>query len=429
MRFRLGSFGAGLDVSPEAARAMAGGDFRLPGVFGVAQDIAGAWTDQRGGPAWMRHGRSALQTAAILRQYNATRRGEHERVKDPVREERERRRLEYSSALGSLDGLVWRQLGAGKTTSYKVGNAVFVEHESGAVFIFPSQGHVENALANEFYVPGLWVAPGREDAVVKAVADSIWAGAKHGLELVADKEAGEYLFQFGALKEVGGYVDRPENGHAPLLAGLANRLYRFRAAGYNRKVLFHGPPGTGKSTLARMLAVRVGDGRVVRFDPKAVQYGDGVHLHRMLNMLKPTVVLLDDMDRAQEADGLLTHLEATNSSIVVGTVNCVSSVDPALLRPGRFDEVVEVGEPDDAWRAVIVEWYAQRLGVDGLPEDAVEKMAGFAPADIFEVLKVCGVVGVDLFDGEVERVRKQRSLYSGDRVGAWLESRRKTLPI
>lgn len=400
------------------------GDFRLPGVFGVAQDVAGAWTDQRGGPAWMRHGRSALQTAAILKSYHAQKTGKHAQVKDAVRDERERRGLAAPTKLSCLDGLTWRHLGDAATKRYKVGQAVFVEHDAGAVFFFPSQDMLNAATTNEFYLPTMWILPGREEAVKKALSEDIWRMAPHGLELLVDYTEGEFLFYFNPLKAAGAYVDRPANGHAPLLANLAYRLQRFRDAGYVRKVLFHGAPGCGKSTLARMLAVNVGDGRVVRFDPKATRNGDSSHLQKMLDVLTPSVVLLDDMDRATGADGLLSHLEEANSAIVVGTVNSVSAVDPALLRPGRFDEVVEVNEPDAAWRAVIVDWYVRKLGVEGLPENAVEMMEGFAPADIFEVLKVCSVVGSDLFEGEVIRLRKQRDLYSGDKVGAWLSSHR-----
>ena len=67
MRFRLSPGHHGLSKSEPASQM---GDFRLPGIFGVAQDVAEAWTNQMGGPAWMRHSRSALKTYAIVKAYS-----------------------------------------------------------------------------------------------------------------------------------------------------------------------------------------------------------------------------------------------------------------------------------------------------------------------------------------------------------------------
>jgi transitional endoplasmic reticulum ATPase len=106
--------------------------------------------------------------------------------------------------------------------------------------------------------------------------------------------------------------------------------------------------------------------------------------------------------------------EALEGAVMVGTINVVSAVDPALLRPGRFDEVVEIAEPDASHRARIAAHYLEQFGLPPIANELSAKMTGFAPADVREVVQCLAAVGLEHIDAEIARVARQRVLYGGD---------------
>jgi SpoVK/Ycf46/Vps4 family AAA+-type ATPase len=84
------------------------------------------------------------------------------------------------------------------------------------------------------------------------------------------------------------------------------------------------------------------------------------------------------------------------------------------LRPGRFDEVVEIPEPTDEHRRRIIEHYFDGR-IEGLDLDGLcARTEGWSPADIRELFLSVATVGVEHLDAEVERLSRQRGLYAGD---------------
>lgn len=154
-----------------------------------------------------------------------------------------------------------------------------------------------------------------------------------------------------------------------------------------RTVLFYGIAGCGKSTISRTLCdllsmkslrVRVEDLGELGSDP----------ILEMIKVFEPDVIILDDLDRVTSQVALLETLEVLHRKVrfVFATVNDVERLDSALVRPGRFDELIEIttldetavrkmlGEFDDAfehvkaWPAAFVHEYVVRrrlLGKDG----------------------------------------------------------------
>ena len=109
--------------------------------------------------------------------------------------------------------------------------------------------------------------------------------------------------------------------------------------------------------------------------------------------------------------------------LFIGTVNTLDTMDPALLRPGRFDEIHRTELPGPAQVERIAEHYANRMGVD-LPPGLSDALHGVSPAAIREVIQCLRAVGPALVLHEVKRVKAQEGLHGGDACGAYLRQRR-----
>lgn len=139
----------------------------------------------------------------------------------------------------------------------------------------------------------------------------------------------------------------------PLDSQLANEkadLYkRFNDAGISRALLFYGPPGTGKSTLARAIVDKLGY-KTLRVKLNDLSGLDGTTLLDSISLVQPDALILDDLDRSHNKDDLLETFEALHNShlkLVIASANNTSRFDGALLRPGRFDDIVLVERLDD----------------------------------------------------------------------------------
>lgn len=128
----------------------------------------------------------------------------------------------------------------------------------------------------------------------------------------------------------------------------AEYLKRPFAEGVSRSVMFYGPPGTGKSTLARTIVELMG---LRSFRIRIGDLGglDNSTLFEAINIFEPDAVILDDFDRAHGQAQLLETLEFFKQRVklVITTVNNRKSLDEALMRPGRIDELVLIDKMDE----------------------------------------------------------------------------------
>lgn len=125
-------------------------------------------------------------------------------------------------------------------------------------------------------------------------------------------------------------------------------LRRCLDAGVPRSVMLYGPPGTGKSTMARTLVENL-ELRSFRIRVEDVAGLENSTLFEAISIFQPDAVILDDFDRAHAQAALLETLEffQRHVKLVVATVNDKSNLDEALLRPGRFDELVLIDHMDE----------------------------------------------------------------------------------
>ena len=176
-----------------------------------------------------------------------------------------------------------------------------------------------------------------------------------------------------------------------------------------RGVLLIGPPGTGKTLLARAVA---GEANVSFFSIAASEFVEmfvGVGASRVRDLFKrakensPSIVFIDEIDavgrqrgaglggghdeREQTLNQLLAEMDGfdrTESVIVMAATNRNDVLDPALLRPGRFDRQVTVGMPGRKGRFAILKIHTRGkpLGVDVKLDNLARGTIGFSGADL-----------------------------------------------
>ena len=176
-----------------------------------------------------------------------------------------------------------------------------------------------------------------------------------------------------------------------------------------RGVLLVGPPGTGKTLLAKAVAGEAGVSFFSLSGSDFVEMFVGVGAARVRDMFKTAgekeraIIFIDELDalgkargagapggheeREQTLNALLVEMDGFDSGqsvIVMGATNRPETLDPALLRPGRFDRTVTVDRPDKAGRLAILKVHAKRITLGGKVD--LERIAGITP----------GFVGADL---------------------------------
>ena len=190
---------------------------------------------------------------------------------------------------------------------------------------------------------------------------------------------------------------------------------KFRAVGAKipKGVLLYGPPGTGKTLLAKAVA---GEAGVPFFSMAASEFVEmfvGVGASRVRDLFDqakenaPAIIFVDEIDavgrhrgsgtggghdeREQTLNQLLVEMDgfdANTNVILIAATNRPDVLDPALLRPGRFDRQVSVEAPDMAGRAAILKVHAQGkpLNDDVDLELVAKRTPGFTGADLANVL-------------------------------------------
>ena len=176
-----------------------------------------------------------------------------------------------------------------------------------------------------------------------------------------------------------------------------------------RGVLLIGPPGTGKTLMARAVA---GEANVAFFSIAASEFVEmfvGVGASRVRDLFKrakdaaPSIVFVDEIDavgrqrgaglgggndeREQTLNQMLSEMDGfdqNESVIVMAATNRPDVLDPALLRPGRFDRQVTVGLPDRKGRLDVLKIHTRGkpLGEDVSLDDMSRATIGFSGADI-----------------------------------------------
>ncbi|HTN13344.1 MAG TPA: CDC48 family AAA ATPase [Sphingomonadaceae bacterium] len=194
--------------------------------------------------------------------------------------------------------------------------------------------------------------------------------------------------------------------------------------------LLYGPPGTGKTLLAKAVA-KEAEANFISMkssDLLSKWFGESEQqisrLFARARQVAPCVLFIDEIDSLVPARGSsgnepqvtarvvntilaeMDGMEELQSIVVIGATNRPALVDPALLRPGRFDELVYVGTPDEEGRAHILKIHTRDMPLadDVKLADIAKQTDRFTGADLEDVVRRAGLVAIRRAGVEVQSV-------------------------
>jgi transitional endoplasmic reticulum ATPase len=184
--------------------------------------------------------------------------------------------------------------------------------------------------------------------------------------------------------------------------------------------LLYGPPGTGKTLLAKA-AARESEANFIATkssDLLSKWYGESeqqiARLFNRARQVAPTIIFIDELDSLVPARGgglgepqvtervvntILSEmdgLEELQNVVVIGATNRPTLIDPALLRPGRFDELIYVGTPDTAGRRRILAIHTRNMPLadDVDLEKVAQQSDHFTGADLEDLVRRAGLTAL-----------------------------------
>jgi transitional endoplasmic reticulum ATPase len=240
-------------------------------------------------------------------------------------------------------------------------------------------------------------------------------------------------------EDVGGLASVREQLHdgieLPLRHQEAFRRLGIRPA---KGFLLFGPPGTGKTLMAKAVA-RESNANFIATkssDLLSKWYGESEQqvsrLFARARQVAPTVIFIDEIDGLVPVRGSglgepavtervvntilaeMDGLEELQSVVVIGATNRPNLLDPALLRPGRFDELIYVPVPDEPGRLHIlrIQTRGMPLGQDVDLEEVARRTKGYTGADLGDIVRRAGLLALrrDLAAGTVGRREFEQAL-------------------
>ena len=227
-----------------------------------------------------------------------------------------------------------------------------------------------------------------------------------------------------------------------------------------RGVLMVGPPGTGKTLMARAVAGEAGVPFLALTGSSFVELFVGVGASRVRDLFAdarkraPSIIFIDEIDaigqrrggsivsndeREQTLNQLLAEMDGFDPStgvVVMAATNRPEVLDPALLRPGRFDREVEIPLPNQAERAAILKVHVtgKHLAPD-VDFDAVARATpGFSGADLANLINEAAIVAVRhdrdvIFARDIDEARDRILLGRRDASNALLPEEKHSVAV
>ncbi|RPG76228.1 MAG: AAA family ATPase [Euryarchaeota archaeon TMED248] len=284
-----------------------------------------------------------------------------------------------------------------------------VRSSNGTVF----QVSLNQRLSPDVLKPGVRVALNQDTLAVIEVLHDAWDPMVSGAEMT-DKPDVTYDSVAGLEEQVTSVREAIE---LPLTSP---ELFHKVGIKPPKGILLVGPPGCGKTLLAKAVANQT-DATFIRMvgSELAQKYiGEGGRMVRELFSLakekSPSIIFLDEIDAigAKRLDGstsgdrevqrtlmqLLAELDgfdALEDVKIIAATNRPDILDDALLRPGRFDRIIEIPIPDEGGRKAIIELHISKMSTKRIQiNQIVEKTIGFSGAELKATCVEAGMIAI-----------------------------------
>jgi cell division protease FtsH len=209
-------------------------------------------------------------------------------------------------------------------------------------------------------------------------------------------------------------------------------------------ILLHGPPGTGKTLLAKAVAKESGAHFYSQSAAAFVEMFAGLGAARIRRLFqiardhRPAVVFIDEIDavggergsdnnseREQTLNQLLVEMDgfgSTGDLVVIAASNLLEKLDPALLRPGRFDRQIFVSPPDVSGREAILKVHTKSKPLADVDLETIARQtSGLTGADLANLANEASIFAARSHRSRVEQCDFDAAL---ERVVAGMQSRR-----
>lgn len=213
--------------------------------------------------------------------------------------------------------------------------------------------------------------------------------------------------------------------------------YKKMGAKIPKGILFYGPPGTGKTLLAKAVAGETNSTFLYSSGSEFVEKYVGIGAKRVRTLFErakkeaPSIIFIDEIDaigarrnldsnneKDQTLNQLLVEMDGFNTNetvIVIGATNRLDLLDEALLRPGRFDRHIYVGNPNIRAREQILQVHIKNKPIDKTIDikAIAKKTTGLSGAQLANIANEAAIIAVrnnknrisiNEFDAAIERV-------------------------
>jgi cell division protease FtsH len=194
--------------------------------------------------------------------------------------------------------------------------------------------------------------------------------------------------------------------------------YRRMGAKIPKGILFHGPPGTGKTLMASAVAGESNSHFIYASGSEFVEKYVGVGASRIRELFEkakknsPSVVFIDEIDaigsirnmdnnseKDQTLNQLLVEMDGFNTNdniVIIGATNRLDLLDPALLRPGRFDRHMYIGNPNVKAREEILKVHTRNKPLDETVDisEIARKTHGVSGAHLASIANEAAILAV-----------------------------------